>query len=121
MRQIVRYVTVDTCGNTSERGAMNNTLSFDILSLRPNPAPKQNGGAHAVLQIALGTASEVSVKVRDMLGREYAPWNGSLERGNQSIELNLSGTAEGTYFVTIEVSNASGRSRQSRKLLIHAE
>ncbi len=119
--RIVRYTTNDTCGNGYERDWINNNLILDVISLRPNPALKQNSGAHATLTLALGAASEVSVQIRDMLGREYAPFQSTLGAGTHAVEIDLTGAAEGAYFVTVEASSASGHSRQSRKLLIQAE
>ncbi|MDP4198510.1 MAG: hypothetical protein Q8902_02940 [Bacteroidota bacterium] len=117
----VRYSTIDVCGNPKERALINNNLTMEIVSLGPNPAAPQNGAAYATLTLALSTASNVSIHVRDMLGRDCFQSNSSLEAGIQRIPLELSGLSEGAYFITVEASNMSGQSRQGRKLLVRSE
>lgn len=89
---------------------------FQVRQNYPNPC-----GASTKIPVVLRQASDVRVSLLDLQGKEVGSYHlGTLNAGEQIIDLDLSGLAAGRYAYSVKVSNAAGTFRQS-KLLIRAE
>jgi hypothetical protein len=65
----------------------------------------------------LVTGANVTVVVRDMIGREYSRTSDMFTSGEHTVRLSLPSNAEGSYFVEAE----SGGVRQVRNIVIEGK
>ncbi len=84
--------------------------TFELGQNYPNPF-----NPSTVISYQLPVASEVSLKVYDVLGREVATLaNGRQEAGRYSVSFNASGFASGVYFYRLQ----AGQFVQTRKMML---
>ena len=110
----VHFAFVDGCATGTYRDMIDDRLQITNIAIRPNPIPMSDGAAHADMTFSLDNASDMTVVVRDMLGREITRASNSYDKGTHTLHLVLPNAAEGTYFAEI----ASGRARVVRKVMV---
>lgn len=95
-----------------------NTFAESYLS--PNPV---KGVSTASFNVALALASDVRLRIFDMLGREVYDKTLSLPSGQQSLIWDLKNTdgrklSSGVYIYKLEASNASGKQEIKKKFVV---
>jgi hypothetical protein len=89
-------------------------LAFELSQNYPNPF-----NPTTVIKFAIPTASKVTVKVFDILGREVAVLaNQDFAAGRHSLEFNASGLTSGAYFYTINTEGVDGSRNQAVKKMM---
>lgn len=84
--------------------------AFQIRQNYPNPAT-----AATRIPVTLQSASTVRVYVLDLQGREISKqYLGSMNAGEQTLDLDISSLAAGNYIYTVKVNNLNGIYAQSR-------
>jgi hypothetical protein len=94
---IASTTTYCTCTNTCMTVGIREVLSsVSSLTVYPNPA-----SGYLMVRYTQTQADKVSVTVKDMMGRTVlSQWQQSFA-GNNELELNTGGLAEGTYVLSI--------------------
>ena len=110
----VHFSAIDICNNTLLRDYLDDRLQLTNISIRPNPISLADGAAHADLTFSLYVTADMTVLVRDMLGREVTRTTASYQKGTNTLHLVLPHATEGTYFAEV----ASGRERVVRKVMV---
>ena len=85
-------------------------VQFSLLQNYPNPF-----NPSTTINYSLGAASQVSLKVFDLLGREVADLvNGNKPGGTYTVRFDASNLAGGVYFYTLH----AGSYTQTRSMLL---
>ena len=102
---IIRFIGVTDYGNTlfvddirvEEVSAVDEIPSIEMTQLYPNPT-----GDVATLEIDLTSSEDVNIFMVDQLGRVVKNvYTGTLEAGNNALEVDVSNIASGLYNVVI--------------------
>jgi hypothetical protein len=109
IRYRLRQVDSDGTSNfsrivTVERG----TDRLQLLGSAPNPVASQ-----ATIRYAVPEQTDVRVAVYDMLGREVTVLQNGPQRGRQTIQVNTTGWASGTYLLRLEAGSETRTSRMT--------
>ncbi len=89
-------------------------LAFELSQNYPNPF-----NPTTVIKFAIPSASKVTVKVFDILGREVAVLaNQDFAAGRHNLEFNASGLTSGAYFYTINTEGVDGSKNQAVKKMM---
>ncbi len=84
--------------------------SFSLAQNHPNPF-----NPATTIEFSLSEASEASLTVFDMTGREVATLaNGMLERGTHAVTFDATGLASGVYFYTLRANGV----QETRKMAL---
>jgi hypothetical protein len=118
----ISFALLDSCGSPLIRERMSGELALTVLSIEPNPVSASEGAKHAMLTFSLHSKGIVNVRMVDLLGRKCMDVSQLFEAGIHSIPLTLTGQAEGTYFVSVELADpvAGGAFRVVRKIILMA-
>jgi len=76
--------------------------SFNILSLYPNPAKDI-----IKLDISAEEGNALNVMVYNQLGQQLISESHILYKGNNTLDINISGLPEGIYFVRLQATNSA--------------
>jgi hypothetical protein len=105
----VQVQLVPFCGEKTLQSFMRGHLTFDDVSVAPNPAL----GSCAV-RLDLSRQATIETTLFDVLGDKVVCMQQTLPPGKQTIHLDLNGLSQGMYFLSLE----SFRQRVTRNLLI---
>jgi hypothetical protein len=106
-----RLKMTTTDGNVTYSGIvalMNDSKGFDIISIVPNPVTNGN----FKLNVDNDEASNMDIVIKDAQGRVVEIKSVKLIAGLNSINMNVTNLASGTYFIT--AGKAEDRSRVLR-------
>lgn len=98
---------------TTGIGAQTAESQFQLRQNYPNPCHDTTK-----IPVTLREAADVRISLGTVDGRTISNLSpGTLAAGEQIIDLDISGLAEGLYVYTVKISNSSGTFKQSRLLI----
>lgn len=96
--------------NPSDSGSVTVPLEYSLSQNYPNPF-----NPSTKIDFAIPEASQVTLKVYDMLGREAATLvNGQMEKGRHTVEIKSEGLSSGIYIYTLK----AGGYTSTKKMII---